>query len=107
MTETAILHYRAASGFVPFQAWIDSLDKQAAYAVAARVNRISTGHFGDWKRVGDGVVELRIDFGPGYRVYFGRDGATVVILLCGGIKRSQTADIKQAKRNWKDYGERK
>ncbi len=65
------------------------------------------GTFGDWKSVGEGVCELRIHFGAGYRVYFGRDGNTVVILLCGGEKRSQDGDVRRAKKYWKDYETRK
>jgi putative addiction module killer protein len=71
-----------------------------------QVNRLAFGSFGDWKSVGDGVSELRIDYGPGYRVYFGRKGKTVVILLCGGDKSSQKTDIKTAKEYWKDYEKR-
>ena len=65
------------------------------------------GTFGDWKAVGDGVCELRVHVGAGYRVFFGRDGNSVVILLDGGMKRSQNADIRQAKRSWRDYEARK
>ena len=61
------------------------------------------GNFGDCKSVGGGVEELRIDFGPGYRVYYGREGALVVVLLCGGSKKSQARDIVTAQRQWKEY----
>jgi putative addiction module killer protein len=71
--------------------------------VRARLNRIRLGNFGDCKSVGGGVVELRIDFGPGYRVYFGRDGRLVVVLLCGGDKRTQARDILRAREYWKEY----
>ena len=106
-TEILVLDYQTANGHFPFREWAASLDKVARSAVAARINRLRLGNFGDWKPVGDGVFELRVDFGPGYRVYFGRDGMTVVVLLCGGSKRHQTADIKQAIRNWNDYVTRK
>ncbi len=69
----------------------------------ARLNRIRLGNFGDCKSVGGGVEELRIDFGPGYRVYYGREGAVVVILLCGGDKRSQAKDIFRAQEYWREY----
>lgn len=69
----------------------------------ARLNRIRLGNFGDCKGVGGGVEELRIDFGPGYRVYFGREGSFVVILLCGGDKRSQARDILIAQQYWREY----
>jgi putative addiction module killer protein len=104
MTEIAVLHYLTAAGDCPFREWIESVKDQAVKAtIAARINRVRTGSLGDWKPVGDGVFELRIDRGPGYRVYFGRVGNAVVILLAGGEKRSQDADIKRAKDYWKDY----
>jgi putative addiction module killer protein len=88
----------------PFSKWLASLkDRQAAGIVRARLNRIRLGNFGDCKSVGGGVTELRIDFGPGYRIYYGREGASVVILLCGGSKRSQTRDIVTAQAYWKEY----
>ena len=71
--------------------------------IDARLARVRRGNFGDAKSVGDGVHELRIDFGPGYRVYFGREGSRIVILLCGGAKKSQQRDIATAKRYWKEY----
>lgn len=105
--EKTVLHFLTASGRCPFQAWAESLkSKTVTAAVAARINRMRSGTLGDWKSVGGGVFELRVDLGPGYRVYFGRDGETVVILLSGGEKRSQTSDIKRAKEYWSDYEKR-
>jgi len=107
MTEIVVLHYQTASRRIPYREWIDALrGKDGQAAVLARVNRLAFGSFGDWKSVGDGVSELRIDYGPGYRVYFGRKGRAVVILLCGGDKGSQKADIRTAKLYWKDYEKR-
>ncbi|KAF0097831.1 MAG: addiction module toxin [Rhodospirillaceae bacterium] len=81
-----------------FKKWYQNLrDKKAAAAVTARINRLGFGLFGDVKPVGEGVSELRIKVGPGYRVYFVQRGKTVVILLCGGDKSTQSADIKKAK----------
>lgn len=108
MIEVSILHYRTIEGRFPYREWIESIgDKALRATVLARVDRLASGTFGDWKAVGDGVCELRVHRGAGYRVYFGRDGKAVVILLCGGQKRSQDADIKFAKRYWKDYETRK
>ena len=88
----------------PFSEWLTSLrDARAVGVVRARLNRIRLGNFGDCKSVGGGVEELRIDFGPGYRVYYGREGALVVVLLCGGSKKSQARDIVTAQRHWKEY----
>ena len=88
----------------PFSEWLTSLrDARAVGVVRARLNRIRLGNFGDCKSVGGGVEELRIDFGPGYRVYYGREGALVVVLLCGGSKKSQARDIVTAQRQWKEY----
>jgi len=107
MTEIVVLHYQTASRRIPYREWVDAMkDKDGQAVVLARVNRLACGSFGDWRSVGGGVSELRIDYGPGYRVYFGRKGKTVVILLCGGDKGSQKTDIKTAKEYWKDYEER-
>ena len=78
-------------------------DARAVGVVRARLNRIRLGNFGDCKSVGGGVEELRIDFGPGYRVYYGRAGSLVVVLLGGGSKKSQAKDIVTAQRQWKEY----
>jgi putative addiction module killer protein len=78
-------------------------DARTVGVVRSRLNRIRLGNFGDCKSVGGGVEELRIDFGPGYRVYYGREGALVVVLLCGGSKKSQARDIVTAQRQWKEY----
>jgi putative addiction module killer protein len=87
----------------PFQRWISSLKDLRAHAtIRSRLKRVATGNFGDCRSVGSGLHELVINFGPGYRVYFGED-AGVVVLLCGGDKSTQPADIKRAKRYWSDY----
>ena len=71
------------------------------------MDRLSVGVLGDWRSVGDGVCELRIDYGPGYRVYYGQDGEALILLLCGGDKRTQAKDIEKAHGYWKDYKARK
>ena len=82
-----------------FTAWMDGLrDVRSQAVVARRITRLERGLFGDVKAVGDGVRELRIDYGPGFRVYFVQRGTTIVVLLCGGDKSSQKADIAQARR---------
>ena len=88
----------------PFSDWLAGLkDARAIGIVRARLNRIRLGNFGDCKSVGSGVEELRIDFGPGYRIYYGRQGPLVVVLLCGGDKRTQAKDILMAQKYWKEY----
>ena len=96
--------YRGRGSKSPFSRWLASRkDKRTVAIIQARLNRIRLGNFGDSKPVGDGVEELRIDFGPGYRVYFGRDGRTVIVLLCAGNKQTQSKDIETAKAFWRDY----
>ena len=89
-----------------FDTWLSGLkDRKALMVVAARIRRVSAGNFGDCKPVGDGISELRIDFGPGYRVYFMRSGPVVIVLLAGGDKSTQSADIKRAiaiSKEWKE-----
>lgn len=86
-----------------FAAWLDDLrDVKAQSRIVARIARMESGIPGDVRSVGEGVVEMRIDYGPGYRVYFVRQGALIVILLCGGDKSTQAADIARAKRMAKE-----
>lgn len=87
----------------PFATWFNKLDAAAAARVDRYIRRIENGNFGNSKAVGGGVQELKIDFGPGYRVYYGRDRQRLVILLAGGSKRKQSADIEAAKKRWKAY----
>jgi putative addiction module killer protein len=86
-----------------FRRWIDSLPVQAAARVQARLYGVELGNLGDYKALGDGIFELRIHLNPGYRIYFGRESAHTLVLLCGGTKGSQVRDIVRAKRYWHDY----
>ena len=104
MTPKEIVVFRARDGQVPFEAWLDDLkDKRAVARVLARLARVRLGNPGDCKPVGEGVSELRVDYGPGYRVYFGQQGQTLVVLLCGGDKRTQDRDIRLAKLYWYEF----
>ena len=98
-----VLEYLRPSGLSPFGKWFGELDAVAAAKVTVALTRMAAGNFGDHKSVGDGVSECRIDFGPGFRIYYGRDGAALVILLAGGTKRRQAQDIAEAKARWQDY----
>ena len=99
-----IEYYQTQEGDSPFRDWFDALkDPAAQMRIDARLARLRSGNAGDIKSVGGGVSELRISYGPGYRVYVAMAGATLVILLCGGDKRTQTADIKRARKYWTDY----
>lgn len=99
--------YLTEEGRAPFTEWLDSLrDIRGRVKIHTRLDRVQLGNFGDRASVGEGVEELRIDFGPGYRVYYGQDGLKIVLLLCGGDKSTQTQDILQAKSYWKDYKKR-
>ena len=96
--------FRLKDGRAPFDLWINQLkDRRAKAKILVRLDRITAGNFGDVKSVGGGVSELRIKEGKGYRVYFGREGNRVVILLCGGDKSTQQSDIKQAMEFWREY----
>ena len=102
-----IRHYLAASGKNPFEEWLDSLKNAKAEArIVARIARLAAGNFGDCKPLMDGVWELRVDWGPGYRVYYAMIGRGRVLLLCGGDKRKQSADIRRAVEYWDDYQRR-
>lgn len=102
-----IRDYLLADGSDPFKDWLGALsDRMARARVAARVQRLGAGNFGDCKPVGSGMWELRIDHGPGYRVYYARAGEQLVLLLVGGDKRRQQADIEVALAYWKDWQRR-
>ena len=98
-------HYLGLSGEDYFGEWIRGLpDRRARNRIFVRLGRIKRdGNFGDHEPAGDGTWELRIDYGPGYRVYYGLDGDRVVILLAGGSKKTQSRDIELAKGRWKEY----
>jgi putative addiction module killer protein len=102
-----ILEYLDATGASPFGDWFGSLDGLAAAKVTVALARIEQGNLSRVKGVGAGVLEYRIDFGPGYRLYFGRDGESLVILLAGGTKRRQGHDIAAAQVRWADYKKRR
>ncbi|HEY6874389.1 MAG TPA: type II toxin-antitoxin system RelE/ParE family toxin [Geobacteraceae bacterium] len=105
-TEYRIEYYQDAGGGVPFRDWLDGLRDVAAVArIRIRLNRVRLGNFGVIRALGDGVSELKIDHGPGYRVYYAMCGKTVVLLLVGGDKSSQRRDIAAAKRYWREYQE--
>ncbi len=102
-----VLRYQTEDDEEPITDWLLSLrDKQAQAKIRIRLKRLEAGNFGDCDPVGEGVQELREHLGAGYRVYFGRHGQTVVILLCGGSKKSQATDIKTAKEYWHDWKRR-
>jgi putative addiction module killer protein len=96
-----------AAGRSPFGQWFGRLDDVAAARVTTSLARLGTGHWSNVKGVGAGVFEIKIDFGPGYRVYFGKDGHTIVILLGGGTKKRQSREIEAARDRWKQYKKRK
>jgi putative addiction module killer protein len=98
-----VIEYIRDDGHCPFAEWFESLENQAAAKVATALERMKVGNFGDHKSVGCGVMGRRINFGSGYRIYFGRDGARLVILVGGGTKSRQSSDIKRAKDTWKEY----
>src|SRR5437762_6667976 len=102
-----VLEYLTADGLNPFRSWLQQLDVSIRQRIQARMFRFQLGNLGDHKSVGGGVWEARLDFGPGYRVYFGKDGAAVILLLAGGDKASQSKDIAAAKHYWKDFREAK
>jgi putative addiction module killer protein len=98
-----VREYVEDSGRIPFRYWLNELDEATRARVQARILRFETGNLGDHKDVGAGVLEARLDFGPGYRVYFGRKGRELVLLLLGGDKGSQKKDIKLAREFWSRY----
>jgi putative addiction module killer protein len=102
-----ICYYVVSDGHQPFAEWFADLEPVTRAKVARAIARMEQGNLSNAKSVGEGVLEYRIDFGPGYRVYFGRDGERLVILLTGGTKKRQQRDIEMAIAYWRDYKRRK
>lgn len=104
MEKIHIEYYVTEDGKRPFIDWLEGLkDFKARTRIEIRLDRVRLGNFGDHESVSEGVNELRIHYGPGYRVYYGREGKTLVLLLAGGSKKTQGRDIKRAKGYWEDY----
>lgn len=102
-----VREYLDEDGTSPFAHWFAQLDVTAAAKITVALVRIEQGNLSNVKGVGEGVLEYRLDFGPGYRVYFGRDGNVLVILLAGGTKKRQQRDIEAAQARWSVYKRRK
>ena len=102
-----IIYYSTIEGKIPFRRWLDELHETAKDRVIRRLKRLSFGNFGDVKSVGDGIHELRIDFGTGYRIYFANENHKIVVILTGGEKSTQSNDIERAKTYYADYRKRK
>jgi putative addiction module killer protein len=100
-----VREYLDQTGRIPYRDWLKGLDKATRARIQARVLRFETGNLGDHKQLTNGVWEARVMFGPGYRIYFGKDGGEVVLLLIGGDKGSQRKDISKALTYWADYKE--
>ncbi len=98
-----VREYETADGKLPFREWLATLDRAVRARIQARVVRFESGNFGDHRSVGGGVQEARVMFGAGYRIYFGQDGATLVLLLVGGTKATQAHDIRRAQEYWREY----
>ena len=102
-----VLRYRTDDGRQPFTDWLESIrDKTTQAKLRIRLRRLEVGSFGDCQPVGDGVLELREHLGSGWRIYFGRHGRAIVVLLAGGTKRTQPSDIEVAKAFWADWKRR-
>jgi putative addiction module killer protein len=102
-----IRQYIDRLGRNPFERWFEKLDDDAQARITVSIDRLERGNLSVAKSVGAGVLELRMDFGPGYRVYFGKDGERLVILSGGGTKKRQQADVEMAHMLWREYKKRK
>ena len=102
-----VREYLAADGSSPYAKWFNAMNAPAAAKVAIAITRMAQGNLSNTKSVGGGIQEYRIDFGPGYRIYFGRDGERLIILLGGGTKKRQGDDVHRAQNQWADYKRRK
>jgi len=107
MITWTVIEYIDPYGNSPFAGWFADINTPAAAKVTTALYRLEQGNFSNTKSVGKGVIEYKIDFGPGYRIYFGEDGNDLILLLTAGTKKSQSRDIKHAHANWADYKRRK
>ncbi len=106
MSVRVVKIYQDSIGKEPYTSWIQSLkDARTKARIQQRIRRLELGHFGDHKSLGQGIWELKLDFGPGFRIYYAEEASEIVILLCGGDKKSQERDIEKAKAFWKEYKE--
>jgi putative addiction module killer protein len=103
----SIREYVSADERNPFREWLETLDVAVRARIQARILRFEMANLGDHKSVGAGVWEARLVFGPGYRIYFGKDGKSIILLLVGGTKASQRKDVRRAQNFWRDYLEAK
>jgi putative addiction module killer protein len=103
MVKFELRTYVDENGRVPFETWILELDRPAQAKVTIALSRLELGNMSNVEAVGEGVAELKLNWGPGYRVYFGQDGRTIIILLSGGTKKRQSRDIAIAKARWASY----
>lgn len=102
-----IKRYITKDGKIPFAKWFDSLkSRKTQLKITERLRRVSLGNLGDYKAMGEGICELRIDYGSGYRIYFAQEGSQIILLLCGGDKDTQKKDILLAREYWYDYRNR-
>ncbi len=106
MIEKKLLLYQTANGKVPFVEWIERLDLPIRKRIEIGVDKLELGYMPDCKSIHDGVYEMRLHFGPGFRIYFGQTGQEIILLLCGGDKGSQTKDIRKAVEYWCDFKRR-
>lgn len=102
-----VVEYQDDNGKRPFSKWFKTLNVQAALKIRTAIARMENGNFSNVRGVGQGVSEYKLDFGPGYRIYFGKDGDKIVVLLGGGAKKRQSRDIETAKSRWATYKIRK
>jgi len=107
MPTRTLVEYQDEQGRSPFGRWFAHLNAPAAARVARALYRLAEGNFSNVKAVGRGVSEYKLDFGPGYRIYFGQDGEKLVVLLAGGTKKRQSRDVENAQTRWCDYRRRR
>jgi putative addiction module killer protein len=105
--KTLVIEEFIIGGRSPFGQWFEKLEAVAAARITVALTRLASENYSNVKSVGAGVSECKLDFGPGYRVYFGKDGQKLIILLCGGDKKTQERDIAKARKYWQEYKERK